>query len=185
MKLYLASSSPRRKELLSLAGLDFTVKVSDVDESFSEGLKPNEVVELLSNRKAEAVKKLVNSDSVVLAADTVVAFDNKILGKPKDEEDAFNMLKMLSGNTHNVYTGVCIAKGDEKVNYSVKSEVKFYELTDEEIREYIATHEPMDKAGAYGIQGKGSLLVEKIDGDYFNIVGLPIASVVRALKKFN
>ncbi len=184
MKLVLASSSPRRKELLKLVGLDFEVVVSDVDESFPSSLLPNEAVELLSKRKAQAVSRLVGADKVTLAADTVVAYDGKILGKPHSDEEAFDMLKMLSGKTHNVFTGVCIIGKDKTLNYSVKSEVKFYDLTDEEIRAYIATGEPGDKAGAYGIQGRGSLLVESINGDYFNIVGLPIASLVRALKEF-
>ncbi len=184
MKLVLASSSPRRKELLNLAGLDFEVLVSDVDESFSDALLPNEAVELLSKRKALAVEKLVEKDRVVLAADTVVAYDGKILGKPHSDEEALDMLRMLSGKTHNVFTGVCIIGNGKELNYSVKSEVKFYDLTDDEIKAYIATGEPSDKAGAYGIQGKGSLLVESINGDYFNIVGLPIASVVRSLKEF-
>ncbi len=184
MKLILASSSPRRRELLKLADLDFEVIVSDVDECFSETLLPNEAVELLSKRKAQAVKSIAPKDAVVLAADTVVAYGGKILGKPHSDEEAFDMLKMLSGKTHNVFTGVCIIGNGKELNYSVKSEVKFYDLTDDEIKAYIATGEPSDKAGAYGIQGKGSLLVESINGDYFNIVGLPIASVVRSLKEF-
>ncbi len=167
-----------------MADLDFEVIVSDVDECFSETLLPNEAVELLSKRKAQAVKSIAPKDAVVLAADTVVAYGGKILGKPHSDNEAFDMLKMLSGKTHNVFTGVCIIGNGKELNYSVISEVKFYDLTDDEIKAYIATGEPSDKAGAYGIQGKGSLLVESINGDYFNIVGLPIASVVRSLKEF-
>ncbi len=188
--IYLASSSPRRKELLTQVGIDFTVISPQCDESADIEL-PDELVEELSRRKSlaglEMIKKMpdVSTDSIVIGADTVVAYDGIILGKPKDDINAFNMLKMLSGNTHEVYTGVTLTylDGRAPVTFSERTEVTFYELTDKEIEDYISTAEPMDKAGSYGIQGYGATLVEKIHGDYFNIVGLPIARLARMLRK--
>ncbi len=188
--IYLASSSPRRKELLTQVGIDFTVISPQCDESADIEL-PDELVEELSRRKSlaglEMIKKIpdVPTDSIVIGADTVVAYDGIILGKPKDDINAFNMLKMLSGNTHEVYTGVTLTylDGRAPVTFSERTEVTFYELTDKEIEDYISTTEPMDKAGSYGIQGYGATLVEKIHGDYFNIVGLPIARLARMLRK--
>ena len=188
--IYLASSSPRRKELLTQVGIDFTVISPQCDESADIEL-PDELVEELSRRKSlaglELIKKMpdVPTDSIVIGADTVVAYDGIILGKPKDDINAFNMLKMLSGNTHEVYTGVTLTylDGRAPVTFSERTEVTFYELTDKEIEDYISTTEPMDKAGSYGIQGYGATLVEKIHGDYFNIVGLPIARLARMLRK--
>ena len=188
--IYLASSSPRRKELLTQVGIDFTVISPQCDESADIEL-PDELVEELSRRKSlaglEMIKKMpdVPTDSIVIGADTVVAYDGIILGKPKDDINAFNMLKMLSGNTHEVYTGVTLTylDGRAPVTFSERTEVTFYELTDKEIEDYISTTEPMDKAGSYGIQGYGATLVEKIHGDYFNIVGLPIARLARMLRK--
>lgn len=178
MKIILASNSPRRKELLTQAGIDFEVIAADVEEITTK-TKPNEVVEELSQIKAKAVA-LVNPGRLVLAADTVVAFDGAILGKPKDEEDAFKMLTMLSGNTHQVYTGVTFIDADGIVNtFSECTDVTMYENSEALIKAYIATKEPMDKAGAYGIQGKGAVLVKDIKGDYNNVVGLPLARVYR------
>ncbi len=188
--IYLASSSPRRKELLTQVGIDFIVISPQCDESADIEL-PDELVEEFSRRKSlaglEMIKKMpdVPTDSIVIGADTVVAYDGIILGKPKDDINAFNMLKMLSGNTHEVYTGVTLTylDGRAPVTFSERTEVTFYELTDKEIEDYISTTEPMDKAGSYGIQGYGATLVEKIHGDYFNIVGLPIARLARMLRK--
>ena len=183
-KIILASGSPRRKELLELAGLDFEIRVSDVDETLPEEIEPETAVEMLSKRKAEATASLYSSDYVVIGADTVVAVDGRILGKPKNIDDAKRMLGLLSGKTHSVYTGVTFVSGEEERTFSVKSDVVFYELTGKEINDYVSTGEPLDKAGAYGIQGKGSLLIKSINGDYFNIVGLPISRLVRELKAF-
>ena len=180
MKIILASNSPRRKELLTQAGIDFEVKSADVEE-VTDKTKPEEVVMDLSKLKANAIAK-ENPGRRIIAADTVVAFNGEILGKPKDEADAFRMLKELSGNTHHVYTGVTIIDEDGKSNtFYEATAVSMYENSDELINKYIATGEPMDKAGAYGIQGKGAILVKEISGDYNNVVGLPLAKVYRNL----
>ncbi|MCR5196052.1 MAG: Maf family protein [Pseudobutyrivibrio sp.] len=181
MKLILASGSPRRRELLAQAGIEYIVEPADIEETTTETL-PARVVEDLSRQKALAVSKN-HPGQVVLAADTVVAFDDKILGKPVDEDDAFEMLTELSGRTHQVYTGVTIVYTDRSVKtFSECTEVTMYPNSPEAIRSYIASGEPMDKAGAYGIQGLGSVLVERINGDYNNVVGLPLAKVYRELK---
>lgn len=182
-EIILASASPRRRELLALAGVDFTVRVADVEEIIPENASPDEVVMSLARQKAQAVAN-ERPDSIIIGSDTVVALDGAILGKPKDEEDAFRMLKTLSGRSHTVYTGVAIIQGEKINSFCEATEVVFNSLTDEEIRNYVATKEPMDKAGAYGIQGKGCVLVEKIVGDYFNVVGLPVSRVYRELKSF-
>ena len=182
MKTILASASPRRKELLTLAGIEYEVIVSQCEETLPDGITPDKAVEELARQKAEDVFSR-NSDAMVIAADTVVALGNTILGKPKDEADAFNMLSSLSGRRHTVFTGVCIKTKDKTDIFHVATEVEFYDLTEKEIRDYIATKEPMDKAGAYGIQGKGFVLVKGIHGDYFNVVGLPLAETVRHLNK--
>lgn len=182
MKIILASASPRRKELLTLAGIEYDVIVSQCEETLPDGITPDKAVEELARQKAEDVFSR-NSDALIIAADTVVALGNTILGKPKDEEDAFNMLSSLSGRRHTVFTGVCIRTKDKTDIFHVATEVEFYDLTEKEIRDYIATKEPMDKAGAYGIQGKGYVLVKGIHGDYFNVVGLPLAETVRHLNK--
>ena len=182
MKIILASASPRRKELLTLAGIEYDVVVSQCEEILPDGITPDKAVEELARQKAEDVFSR-NPDCMIIAADTVVALGNTILGKPKDEDDAFNMLSSLSGRRHTVYTGVCIKTKDKTDIFHVATEVEFYDLTEKEIRDYIATKEPMDKAGAYGIQGKGFVLVKGIHGDYFNVVGLPLAETVRHLNK--
>lgn len=176
--IILASKSPRRKELLSLITEDFIIKTADVDESLPKGIQPDKAVEYLSRIKAEPFD---NGTDTVIGADTVVAIDGRILGKPKNRDDAFNMLKMLSARAHSVFTGVTVIRPDQSITFSVETKVKFFDLTDEEINRYINTDEPYDKAGAYAIQGKGSLLVEKIDGDYFNVVGLPISTLNKYL----
>lgn len=176
--LILASKSPRRRELLSLITTDFEIKSADVDETLPEGISLQEAVLHLSKIKAEPFN---NGIDTVIGADTVVAVDSKILGKPADRQQAVEMLKSLSGKCHSVFTGVTVIKPEQSVTFSVETKVKFYDLSDEEIYSYIATGECDDKAGAYGIQGKGSLLVEKIDGDYFNVVGLPISKLNKYL----
>ena len=181
-KIILASASPRRKELLETAGAEFEIIVADVDESVPEGTKPEDAAIMTAEKKALAVAES-HKDSVVIGADTIVVAGEKILGKPTDKADARRMLSMLSGVEHKVITGVCLACGDKKITFAQVSKVKFYDLTDDEINAYVETGEPMDKAGAYGIQGKGCVLVEKIEGDYFNIVGLPVARVMKELNK--
>ncbi|MBR4767475.1 MAG: septum formation inhibitor Maf [Lachnospiraceae bacterium] len=177
-ELVLASNSPRRKELLERLGFRFTVKTAGVRETYDPGWEPGKIVEHLAFIKADAVFRQC-PDAVVLGADTIVVLDGEILGKPKDREDAFRMLKELSGRTHDVYTGVAILSEEEKTCFFERTGVTFFDLSDEEIRSYIATGEPMDKAGAYGIQGCGMSLVKKIDGDYYTVVGLPAARVAR------
>jgi septum formation protein len=181
-RLILASGSPRRKELLSNLQLNFEVVVSEIEEIVDESLQPEEVVMDLAFQKANAVAQ-IHSDAIVLGSDTVVVFDGEILGKPMDEEDSFRMLKMLSGNTHEVLTGVSIISPQETITFYERTEVTFWELTDDEIRAYIASGEPADKAGSYGIQMLGSVLVKRINGDYFAVVGLPVSRTKRELKK--
>lgn len=186
MRIILASGSPRRRELLERMGIDeFDIITSDVDESLADGLPPSEQVERLSRRKADAVAALAGPDAIVIAADTVVALDGAILGKPVDEEDASHMLWALSGVRHQVYTGVTVIKGDKVLTRHEVTAVDFRSLEPEEVELYIATGECMDKAGAYGIQGYGSLLVEGISGDYYNVMGLPVALLAQMLKQFD
>lgn len=179
--LILASASPRRRELLQAITAQFEVRTSGVDESPFAALEPAQAVQALSAAKAEP---FVEQDNVVLGADTIVVLDGEILGKPKDEQDAAAMLARLSGRKHTVMTGVTIASCKKRDTFCEKTDVWFYPLSDEEIRAYIKTGEPMDKAGAYGIQGKGRLFVEKIDGDFYNVVGLPVARLNRRLRAF-
>ena len=180
MKLVLASKSPRRSEILKNAGIDFTVRVADADETIPDGTKPEDAVVFLAARKAMAVER--KDDEVVLGADTVVVLDDKILGKPKDKDDAFNMIKMLSGRVHSVFTGVCAIGDGISLTFAEETKVEFYSLTDDEINEYLDTDEPYDKAGAYGIQGYASKFIRGIEGDYFNVVGLPISRLMREIK---
>ncbi len=182
-RFILASASPRRKEILSNAGFDFEIIVSDADENISEDLTPEKTVEELAKRKALSVWES-NKDAVVFGCDTVVAVDGKILGKPTDDEDAFNMLRMLSGKAHTVSTGVCICSAEKLSVFSNTTRVEFYTLSDETIKSYIATGECRDKAGAYGIQGYGSVLVKEIKGDYFSVMGLPVSESSRVLSEF-
>jgi septum formation protein len=182
MKLILASGSPRRSEILKNAGYEFVVKPTSADESLPDGILPGDAVKLLSERKADAAK--IECSDVVLSADTVVALGDRILGKPSDKAEAFSMLRSLSGKTHSVYTGVTIKSAEKKRVFAVKTDVLFYPLTDDEINAYIATGEPFDKAGAYGIQGRAAVFVEKIDGDYYSVVGLPLSRCARALRDF-
>jgi len=179
--LILASKSPRRRELLSIIAKDFAVLSSNEEENVDPSLSPEETVKYLSKIKAEPFR---SDGDTVIGADTVVAVNGKILGKPADKDDAFAMLSLLSGKTHSVYTGVTVLGSEGDTTFSVETKVKFFNLTETEIREYIETGEPMDKAGAYGIQGKGSLLVESIDGDYFNVVGLPVSRLAKILHNY-
>ena len=191
MKYILASGSPRRQELLKQIDIKYTVITADVDESYEEGTPPDKIVEQLSRRKGFAVfdkiKDGLNEDTVIIAADTLVARDTSVLGKPKDSGEAFSMLKSLSGRSHFVYTGVTLIyftkNGVKDMTFSDGAEVFFRSLTDEEIKTYIATGEPMDKAGAYGIQERGAVLAEGIKGDFYTIVGLPIVRVVTGIRE--
>ena len=185
MNIILASGSPRRRELLERMGIEeFDIITSDVDETLDDDLPPAEQVERLSRRKADAVATEVTPDDLVIAADTVVALDGTVLGKPVDEEDAFRMLSALSGVRHHVYTGVTVRMGDRVLTRHEVTSVDFRALELDEVEQYIATGECMDKAGAYGIQGYGCLLVEGIVGDYYNVMGLPVALLAQMLKQF-
>ncbi|MGF9910265.1 Maf family protein [Brevibacillus fortis] len=183
--LILASSSPRRRELLQTLGLSFTIITSDVDETTAEHLSANEVVEELSLRKAKEVASRL-TEGVVLGSDTVVVLDGQILGKPVDEMDAYRMLSMLQGQEHTVYSGVAlidVETGRAEVSHSL-THVRIRALTEQEIKSYIATGEPMDKAGSYAIQGIGATIVEGITGDYFTVVGLPLGLTSTLLTRF-
>lgn len=180
MKLVLASRSPRRAELLTAAGIEFTIRVADVDESIRFGEPPADYVSRLAEEKARAVS--AGADEVVLGADTTVVIDDTILGKPEDPADAARMLQALSGRRHEVMTGVCLLGGERIVKRSASTAVWFEHLTDSEIAEYVASGEPMDKAGAYGIQGLASRFIKRIEGSYSNVVGLPVALIYRLLK---
>ncbi|MCM3715094.1 Maf family protein [Halalkalibacter oceani] len=180
--LILASGSPRRKELLQQVHLSFNVVPSMISEQIEPTLSPEEAVKQLAYQKAEDVWKQ-HRDAVVLGSDTVVAFQDTILGKPKDEREARQMLTLLSGRTHSVYTGVTLCSQAGTTTFFEKTEVEFYSLTEEEIAMYVESGEPLDKAGAYGIQGFGAFLVKQIKGDYYTVVGLPLARTLRELKK--
>ena len=182
-KIFLASASPRRKELMELAGYDFEVICADIVEVVPEEAMPQEVVMSLALQKAQAVAA-EHKEAVVIGSDTVVALDGKILGKPHSEQEACEMLRSLSGRTHKVFTGVAIVCGGKVKNFFDETDVEFYSLSDDEIKKYVATGEPTDKAGAYGIQGKGSVLVKRINGDFFSVMGLPIAKLYREMSDF-
>ncbi|HJC40630.1 MAG TPA: septum formation inhibitor Maf [Candidatus Intestinimonas pullistercoris] len=184
MGLILASGSPRRRQLLEQIGLTFVVRSSDVDESVSPGLTPAQVVESLSARKGEAVAAEAAPGDLVLSADTVVALDGAILGKPRDRAEAEAMLTALSGRTHQVYTGVTLLQDGRRLTGHEVTAVTFRPLSPGEIAAYVSTGEPMDKAGAYGIQGLGALLVERLEGDYFNVMGLPLCRLGEMLAQF-
>lgn len=183
-KLLLASASPRRRELIALLRRDFDYIAVDADESVAPDTEPDAAAESIAVRKALAAKELdCAKGKYIISADTVVALDGKIYGKPTDENDAFSMLKTLSGREHEVFSGVCIiSPSGRSTSFCERSAVRFLELTDNDILDYIATNEPMDKAGSYGIQGYGSLLISGIEGDFFNIMGLPVSRLNRVLK---
>lgn len=186
-RIILASASPRRRALLEALGIDFDIVVSDADESKVARDVPVELyVQELALLKAAAVAKIMlkKRDAVIVAADTIVTLDDKILGKPKDESDAARILRSLSGREHAVYTGYCVmrTRDGKTVCDRVRTSVEFKKLTDEKIEKYIKSGEPMDKAGAYGIQGLGSMLISGIKGDYFNVVGLPVSAISDTLE---
>ena len=182
MNLILASQSPRRRELLGLTGLDFTVRVADIDETMWPGKAPFDEVARVSRLKALAVDRAPGD--VVIAADTIVVCEGKVLGKPRDEEDAFRMLSLLSGRHHEVMTGMTVLQDDEIVTHTEVTKIHFRELHPDEIRAYIATGEPMDKAGAYGIQGGAALFCTDMVGDYYNVMGLPVCALAIILRTF-
>lgn len=180
--IILASASPRRQELIKLIFDDFTVIPSDIDENVNVALPVEKYPEYLANFKAKSIAENGHYEDVVIGCDTGVFIDNKMLGKPKNKDNAKQMLKLLSGKKHKVITGCAIFYRDKKICFSETTEVEFYTLTNEEIDAYVDSGEPMDKAGAYGIQGKGALLVKGIVGDYQNVVGLPVAALSRKLQ---
>lgn len=181
-KIVLASASPRRKEILEKIGLKFTVVKSDFEEYVNPKLKPHELVKKLSLEKARVVFEK-HKDSIIISADTIVVCKEKILGKPKNKEDARRMLKFLSGKVHLVITGFTIIDGNNVITKSKATKVQMKKISNEEINSYIQTREPFDKAGAYAIQGIAKKFIEKIEGDLFNAIGLPINSLVKELKK--
>ncbi len=181
MKIILASQSPRRQELLKRLYQEFEVIPSDIDETLPEDIGPEFAPLFLAAEKAEHISKSYPAD-LVIAADTIVVFEGEILGKPKNDADAKRMLSSLSGQTHKVITGCCIKRGDDICTFAEESLVTFFDLTDEEIDAYIASGATVGKAGAYGIQDQAAIFVKKIEGDFYNIVGLPIARLSREIK---
>lgn len=184
MSIILASGSPRRKELLEMLGVkDLIIIPARGEEKVSPGMAPADIVSSLSRAKAAEVAAARSEEDVVIAADTIVWFDGRLFGKPADEEQAAAMLKELSGEKHQVFTGVTVMKGDCVITEVETTDVYFRRLSDREIHAYVATGEPMDKAGAYGAQGKASLFVRGIDGDFFNVMGLPVCRLGKMLKE--
>ena len=182
-RIVLASGSPRRQELLGRIGIrDFTVRVPQVEEWYPQGLTPPEIVSYISREKSQAVPS--KDDEIVITADTMVFLDDQRLGKPQDEADALRMLTALQGRRHTVCTGVTVRQGDRVLTESEATGVVFRPAEESELRAYIATGEPMDKAGSYGVQGKGALLVERLEGDFFNVMGLPVLRLSRMLAQF-
>lgn len=190
LDIILASGSPRRADLLRQIGIDFKIFTSNTDETFDPSSAPENIAVDLSSRKASAVFEeiLPETNTAIIAADTIVVHKSKVLGKPKDRDDAVAMLRELSNDVHQVYTGVTIFYYvDNKINvenFCEKVDVYFNEMTDDEIKKYVDTWEPLDKAGSYGIQGKGAVFIRKIDGDYYSVVGLPLSRVYNSLKQY-
>ena len=182
MNLILASQSPRRRELLGLTGLGFPVRVADIDETMDPAAAPFDEVARVSREKALAVAR--EPEDVVIAADTIVVCGGKVLGKPRDEADAFRILSLLSGRHHEVMTGMTVLCGEEAVTHTEVTKIHFRRLHPDEIRAYIASGEPMDKAGAYGIQGGAALFADQMEGDYYNVMGLPVCRLAMILRSF-
>lgn len=184
-KIVLASGSPRRQELLVRMGIsDFDIRVPEVEERYPEGLSPEETVCYISREKSDAARLLCGPEEIIITADTMVFLDEKRLGKPKNEDEALAMLTALVGRQHTVCTGVTVRQGERILTAAEHTDVYFHPATESQLRAYIRTGEPMDKAGAYGVQGKGALLVERIDGDFFNVMGLPVSLLSDLLKPF-
>ena len=180
--LILASQSPRRRDLLSMLGLDFTIITADIDETMDEHLSIEDAVAEVCRRKAEAIAK-DRPDDLIISADTIVVVDDVVLGKPHDPEDAKAMLRSLSGRSHTVMTAFCIWQKGQAQTHVEKTHLRFKPLSEEEIAAYVATGSPLDKAGAYGIQDQAAIFVEAMDGDYYNVMGLPLCSLVKALRQ--
>ena len=184
--IILASNSPRRKELLAGIDLPFSVRVIDnIDESYPDELPTKDIAEYISRKKAMAYRETMGKDELVITADTVVILDDEVMGKPKDEQDAKRMLHQLSGRTHHVITGVTLTTQEHQTSFSVKTDVTFKQLLDEEIDYYVTKYHPMDKAGAYGIQEWiGHIGVTGMSGSYFNVMGLPVQRIYEALQRY-
>lgn len=184
-KIVLASGSPRRQELLRRIGVtEFDIRVPDTEETYPAGLSPQETVAYISREKSDAAAALCTPEELIITADTMVFLDDARLGKPADEADALRMLTALQGRRHTVRTGVTLRQGDKSLTQSEATDVCFRSASESELLAYIATGEPMDKAGAYGVQGKGALLVERLEGDFFNVMGLPVLRLSRMLEYF-
>jgi len=184
-KIILASQSPRRKQLLEWAEVPFEIIVKETDESYPDGLEVDEVAVHIARNKAMAVQDIVAPGSVVLAADTIVVLNKRIIGKPKDREDALSILSHLAGNKHTVITGVVIRRLEEEIAFADTTDVHFHELSSEQIEFYVDKYKPFDKAGAYAIQEWiGVIGIKSVDGDFYNVMGLPVSRVVRELNKF-
>ena len=180
MQLVLASASPRRQELLKLFGLPFTVRVADIDETMDPKASPFDEVARVSRAKAMAVSR--DRDDTVIAADTIVVCAGRVLGKPHSEEEARDMLRLLSGRDHQVMTGCTVVRGDNAISFTEVTDIHFRELSEKEICRYVATGEPMDKAGSYGIQGGAALFCSHMVGDYYNVMGLPVCRLGQTLR---
>ena len=182
MAIILASKSPRRQELMRLLGLDFTIHTADIDETMNPALPPEQEVARVSGLKAAEIAKTADADDVIVAADTIVVVDGAVLGKPKDKADAQRMLRLLSGRGHEVMTGLSVWHEGRLRQQVVKTRVHFRPMTDAEIAAYIATGEPMDKAGSYGNQGYGAIFIDHLEGDYFSVMGLPLCPLEHLLR---
>ena len=182
MNLVLASASPRRKELLGLFRIPFSIRVADIDETMDRAKPPFDEVARVSGLKAMATPH--GPHDVVVAADTIVVCDHQVLGKPRNEADAFRMLRLLSGRDHQVMTGMTVLRGDEVITCTEVTDIHFRDLSDGEIRAYIATGDPMDKAGSYGVQGGAALFVTRLEGDFYNVMGLPVCRLALILRQF-
>ena len=184
-RIVLASGSPRRQELLNRIGItDFDIRMPQTDEHYPASLTPAQIVEYISREKADAAAKLCTPEEIVITADTMVFLDDARLGKPADEAEALQMLTALQGRRHTVCTGVTVRQGEKALTRAQHTDVYFRPATQRELKAYIAGGEPMDKAGAYGVQGQGALLVERIDGDFFNVMGLPVVLLAEMLGEF-
>ena len=178
----LASQSPRRRELLSMLGLQFEIITADIDETMDPDLTVEQAVAEVCRKKAEAVGRN-HPDRLIVAADTIVVVDGKVLGKPRTEDEAKQMLRSLSGRSHTVMTAFCLWQAEKFETHVEHTHLRFRELSDGEINAYVATGSPMDKAGAYGIQDQASIFVEALDGDYYNVMGLPLCALVKCLRR--
>lgn len=183
MAIVLASASPRRRELLTQIGCEFKVVTSDIVEDNTQNIRPEQLVVLQAEQKAKAVAKVVGNDDIIIGADTIVVLNDRVYGKPNDIEDAKRMLSSLSGRIHKVITGVVVLHNDAMVTDYAVTEVHMASLSNSDIERYIASGEPLDKAGAYAIQGKGAVFIESINGCYSNVVGLPLRKLTKLLKK--